>query len=79
VCGKKYWFLICIDDFSRYLLLCEQFDHGPTTNEIIACLEKIPRKPKSILTDNGSQFKKRWKKWCKRKGIAPLFAHPYEG
>jgi transposase InsO family protein len=77
VCGKKYWFLICIDDYSRYLLLCEQFDCEPTTNEIIACLEKIPRKPKNILTDNGSQFKKRWRRWCRRKRIVPLFAHPY--
>jgi transposase InsO family protein len=75
--GKKYWFLVCIDDYSRYLLLFEQFDHEPTTCEIIACLEKLPRKPGSILTDNGPQFRVMWKKWCRRKRIAPLFAHPY--
>jgi len=25
--GKKYWFLICIDDYSRFLAIAEQFTH----------------------------------------------------
>jgi transposase-like protein len=75
--GGKYWFLVCMDDYSRYLLLCEQFDHEPTTDEITNLLERLPRKPRNLLTDNGVQFKLRWKKWCKSKGIKPLFAHPY--
>jgi transposase InsO family protein len=74
--GKKYWFVVCIDDYSRYLLLCEQFDHEPTTNEITVLLEELPRKPKNILTDNGSQFKKKWERWYKNRRIRPLFAHP---
>ena len=75
--GKRYWFIICIDDYSRYLLICEQLDHEPTTIEITNFLEELPRKPKNILTDNGVQFKKKWKKWCKKHGVEALFTHPY--
>jgi len=39
-------------------------------------LEKLPKKPKNILTDNSSQFKLKWKKWCRRREIVALFAHP---
>lgn len=75
--GKKHYFLICIDDYSRYMLIAEQFDHVPTTKETIIALESIGRTPKNILSDNGAQFRREWEKWCISKGIKPLFAHPY--
>ena len=75
--GRKYWFLVCMDDYSRFLLLTEQFDHCPKTREITALLEKMDRRPESILSDNGSQFQEEWKRWLRRNGIKPLFAHPY--
>jgi hypothetical protein len=25
--GRRHWFLVCIDDYSRYLVLAEQFDY----------------------------------------------------
>ena len=31
--GKKYWFLVCIDDYSRFIVSAEQFDHEFTTAE----------------------------------------------
>lgn len=75
--GQKYWFLVCIDDYSRFIVLTEQFDHCPTTDETTNLLDKLDRKPANILSDNGSQFKENWIKWCKSNGINPLFAHPY--
>jgi hypothetical protein len=57
--GKKYWFFVCIDDYSRYLLVAEQFDHAPTSREITKLLEKLPQKPEKILTDNGPQFREK--------------------
>ena len=75
--GQKYWFLVCVDDYSRYLLVCEQFGHVPTTEEITGLLGELPRKPKKILTDNGGQFKETWERWCRDNGVEPLFAHPY--
>lgn len=77
--GKKYWFLVCVDDYSRYLLVCKQLQSYPSTSEIEACMQRVSkkRKPRSILTDNGIQFQSAWKKWCKKQGIKPIFAHPF--
>jgi IS30 family transposase len=74
--GKKYWFLVCIDDYSRFLVSAEQFDHELTTNEVTAMLEKQKRLPKAILSDHGSQFKEQWKKWCNEQRIEAHYAHP---
>ena len=75
--GRKHWFPVCVDDYSRYLLICERFDHEPTTDELTGLLERLPRKPEKVLTDNGVQFKETWKRWCQDNGVEPLFAHPY--
>jgi len=75
--GVKYWMLVCIDDYSRYLIVAESFNHCPTTKEIANILSKLKIKPKKLLTDNGSQFQEQWKNWCKEKGIEALFAHPH--
>lgn len=77
--GKKYWFVVCIDDYSRYLVLLEQIDHCPTTMEVALLLMRHMRghKPLSILTDNGAQFSVEWENFCEEQGIKALFAHPY--
>ena len=77
--GKKHRFLVVIDDYSRYLLLTHHFDHVPTTQEIFDLLLPLieRHRPKSILSDNGSQFRKTWERLCKQYGMEPLFAHPY--
>jgi len=74
--GKKYWFLICIDDYSRFLVVAEQFNHEPKTKEVTALLERQKRLPRAILSDHGQQFKEKWKKWCRQHAIEPHFAHP---
>ena len=74
--GKKYWFLVCIDDYSRFIVCAEQFDHELTTAETTAVLEKQETLPKAILSDHGSQFKEQWKSWCSMHDIDAQFAHP---
>jgi transposase InsO family protein len=74
--GRKIWFLVVIDDFSRFLVTAKQFDHDPTTKEVTALLERQKRRPKQILSDHGKQFKEDWKEWCERHGVGVLFAHP---
>ena len=74
--GKKYWFLVCIDDFSRFIVCAEQFDHDLSTAETVAVLEKQKRFPKAILSDHGPQFKEQWKSWCSGIGVEAHFAHP---
>lgn len=75
--GRRYWFFVCIDDYSRYLLIAEHLDHAPTSRELTRLLEKLPYKPEKILTDNGPQFREIWKRWCTENHIEPIFAHPY--
>jgi IS30 family transposase len=74
--GKKYWFLVCIDDYSRFIISAEQFDHKLTTAETVAVLDRQQRLPKAILSDHGSQFKEQWKDWCSQHRIEAHFAHP---
>ena len=75
--GKKYYMIVCIDDYSRYLLLAEQIDHVPSTKEITSLLDKLEYKPESVLTDNAKIFARQWKLWCMYNEIKALFAHPY--
>ena len=74
--GKKYWFLVCIDDYSRFIIAAEQFDHELTTDNVTSVLERQKKLPKAILSDHGSQFKEHWKEWCDRHGVEARFAHP---
>lgn len=76
--GKKYYFVVCIDDYSRYLLCLQLFDHAPNIPEICQTIAFLVEKyhPEKILTDN-SPFKDSWKVWCNEKGIEAVFAHPY--
>lgn len=75
--GKKYYILVIIDDYSRYLLLLKLFDHCPKSVELTSAMQKLNIKPLKILSDNGPQFWEQWENWCKNNGIEPLFAHPY--
>jgi len=77
--NKKYWFVVCVDDYSRYLLLNTCLDHAPSTQEVFDLLKTLVEKhhPEKILSDNGSQFRDEWKLLCKEHNIEPLFAHPY--
>jgi len=75
--GRKYYFIVCIDDYSRNILCLELLDHCPTTNEITSVLQKLNVKSEKILTDNGGQFKEQWKLWCKESEVEAIFAHPY--
>ena len=55
--GKKYWFLVCIDDYSRFIVCAQQFDHELTTAQTTTALEKQKRLPKAILSDHGRNSK----------------------
>ena len=77
--GKKHYFVVLIDDYSRFVLLFEMLDHVPTTAEVSNLMWPLIEKlnPGSILADNGAQFKKKWANTLKRHGVKPIFAHPY--
>ncbi|MBI2451983.1 transposase [Candidatus Pacearchaeota archaeon] len=75
--GKKYYIFVCIDDYSRFIIGLNLFDHCPTTDELTSVLQKLNIKPENILADNGGQLREKWKEWCIENKINPLFARPY--
>ena len=76
--GRKYYFIVCIDDYSRDLLCLQLLDHAPNIPEICQAIEELVKKyhPKKILTDN-NPFKDSWAYWCFEEEIEAVFAHPY--
>ena len=76
--GRKYWILVCIDDYSRYILQLKLFDHCPELTEIENAIKPLIDKyqPLKILTDN-HPFDKAWDKWCKEQETEAVFAHPH--
>lgn len=74
--GKKYYFIVCIDDYSRNLLCLQLLDHSPKIPEICQAIDGLVKKyhPKKILTDN-NPFKASWAFWCWQEGIEAIFAH----
>jgi transposase InsO family protein len=74
--GVKYWFLVVIDDYSRFLVATKQYDHDPTTVEVASVMGRLRRRPRQILSDHGKQFRDGWVKWCRRNGVEALYAHP---
>ena len=74
--GRRYWFLVVIDDYSRFLVAAKQFDHDPTTVEVTSVLGRLRRRPRQVLSDHGKQFRDDWKRWCGGHGVEPLYAHP---
>lgn len=76
--GRKYELLVCIDDYSRYILLLHVFDHPPNIPEISGAIKNLVDKhhPEKILTDN-NPFQNSWEEWCKSVNVKAVFAHPY--
>lgn len=76
--GKKYELLVCIDDYSRFILLLHVFNHSPNIAEISEAMKLIVDKyhPEKILTDN-NPFQNSWEAWCTSANVEAVFAHPY--
>ncbi|MEW6295344.1 MAG: DDE-type integrase/transposase/recombinase [Candidatus Diapherotrites archaeon] len=76
--GKKWYFLLCVDDYSRYIITAEQFDHCPNIQEIFAAIKPFMQEyhPRNVLTDN-NPFKQEWVDLLAQQKINALFAHPY--
>lgn len=76
--GKKYWILVCIDDYSRYILHLKLFEHKPSSIEIFNSIKTLIDKynPKGILTDN-NPFGDNWKAMLVEVNVIAHFAHPY--
>ncbi len=69
--GESKLALIIIDDYSRYLISSTLFDSISTEDVeevLLKCFERYGL-PKKILVDRGPQFRERFIRWCREKGI----------
>ena len=63
--GKKFWWLVCLDDFSRVAIHAKKYDHAPSHKEIWESL--LPNLKDRIPERMGQAMPKSWNK---------LTAHP---
>jgi len=65
------WLIVIEDDYSRYCLGIYVVNSFSTdvVKHILAELIRTHGKPREILADNGSPFKNKFDRWCKRQGI----------
>jgi transposase InsO family protein len=67
---------VVVEHFSRKVLGVAVFKKEPTSAQVCALLSRCSRErgpPKYIVTDQGTQFGKRCRKWCKKNGVKPRF------
>lgn len=76
--GKKYFLLVLIDDYSRFILRLHVFNSKPNIPQVSDIIEPLICKhhPTKILTDN-NPFGDAWGLWCKEQKVEAVFAHPY--
>lgn len=64
--GERVKALVILDDHSRFLLsarLLKSITTNVVTQELNHCIERYSE-PNAILSDNGSQFREIFEKWC---------------
>ncbi len=72
-----FWIGVVLDHFSRSVVAWRLYLSQPSAKQVCSLLEKARRNagvaPKHIVTDRGPQFAKKYKAWCKRRGVKPRF------
>jgi transposase InsO family protein len=72
-----WWVVGVLDRFSRGIVAARVYRTQPSAEDVCSLLghavRRAGRRPKYIITDQGAQFRKRYRAWCKRRGIRPRF------
>jgi hypothetical protein len=72
-----WWVGLILDHFSRRVVGVSVFAKEPTAQQICDMLdravERVGSTPKYTVTDQGTQFRSRYREWCKRHGVEPRF------
>ena len=76
-----WWVAVVVDHFSRRVMGAATFYRQPTSEMVRAFLGRTIRRakatPKYIICDRGPQFDcRRFRRWCRRRGIRPRFGGP---
>ena len=72
-----WWVAAALDHFSRFIVAHAVFRHEPDAAEVQGLLDRAVgfagRAPKYTVTDQGSQFRRRYRRWCRAHGVRPRF------
>lgn len=72
-----WWIAVIVDHFSRRAVGLAVFPSQPSAKVMTRVLERASARvgaaPKYTITDQGVQFRKVFRRWCRRRGIAPRF------
>ena len=66
-----------LDGFSRRLLCLRVYRHTPRARDMVALVRRVCKefgKPRFIITDHGSQFRRQFRSGMKKTGITPVQA-----
>ena len=73
VLWKRFEIAAVLDGYSRKLLAIRSFSRRPNTNDMNLLIKDAVRRsdatPKFLISDHGSQFRRRFKEACEREGI----------
>ena len=73
VLWKRYEIAAVLDGYSRKLLAIRAFARRPNTNDMNLLIKEAVRRsgasPMFLISDHGSQFRRRFREECKRQGI----------
>jgi transposase InsO family protein len=68
---------LVLDHFSRALVAFAVFTKEPTAEEVCGLLDRAVKRagraPRYIISDQGSQFQREYRDWCKKNGVKPRF------
>ena len=72
-----WWVAVVLDHYSRRVVGWEVFPTQPSSEQVIAVLERAivesGTPPRYIVSDQGTQFRERYRDWCRDRGIRPRF------
>jgi transposase InsO family protein len=72
-----WWLTVVMDHFSRKVVAFEAFAQQPSEEAVCQLLDRavgqIGRAPKYTVTDQGVQFRQKFRDWCQQHGVKPRF------
>ena len=72
-----YCVAVLVDHFSRKSIAAGEFKNWPRSSDITDWLDgiikSVGQNPKYLITDQGSQFREKYRDWCTARGIKPRF------
>ena len=72
-----FWLSVVMDHFSRRILAIGVYTREPSGQQVCRLLDRARRRaggaPKYTVTDQGAQFREKYRRWCERWSVKPRY------